>query len=254
MNTGLETSQPDLAIPRVHLAAFQGPLDLLLYLISKHEVEIVDIPMAELCAQYEAALIQMKEMDLHLAADYILMAATLIHIKSRLILPTHSELLEDGEVEDPRLPLVAQLELYRHIQEAARQLEERHRLTTASLPPSPQRADELFGAGGWGVQADMSAFLSALKDVVARLADRGQVVTLERQLNMAQCVERVKSLLMERGSASFADIFGPGDTLSEVVLVFLAILELLRRGELVVVQEGLFAPIRLTLAKKKRKS
>jgi segregation and condensation protein A len=233
----------DLYIPpealEIFLETFEGPLDLLLYLIRKQNVNVLDIPMAELTRQYLGYVEMMRRTQLELAAEYLLMAAVLIEIKSRLLLPKPPA-LAGAEVEDPRAELVRRLLEYERMKAAARDIEtlplaERDfalvrvwidRIATARLPEV--RPDDLKAA--WA-------------GLVARArANRHHLVTRE-QLSVRSQMIRLLKLLEPGRFVEFTALFEADVDVPRLVVTFLAILELAREQLLDVAQAEPYAPI-----------
>ena len=127
----------------VRLPDFDGPLDLLLHLVRKNEFDIYDLPIAEITQQYQELLELMKELNLNVAGEFIFMAATLIHIKSKMLLPIHDE--DEAEDDDPRQELTGPLLEYLQMKSAAENLASRHLLGTDTFVRNPELAEDLFG-------------------------------------------------------------------------------------------------------------
>ena len=236
----------DLYIPpdalRVFLEAFEGPLDLLLYLIRKQNLDVLDIPMAALTRQYLEYVEIMRESQLELAAEYLLMAAVLIDIKSRMLLP---RLPVAGDTDDdPRAELVRRLLQYEQIKQAARDLDEHPRvarefervevwiekLSAVRLPQV--RPEDLRAAWGWVFQrAKVNKHHLISRE---QLSVRDQMTRLLRMVQPGRFIE-------------FAALFSEGATVPVVVVTFLAILELAREGLIDVAQAEAFAPIYVQL-------
>ena len=233
----------DLYIPpealEVFLESFEGPLDLLLYLIRKQNINVLDIPMAELTRQYLGYVEMMRRTQLELAAEYLLMAAVLIEIKSRLLLPKPPA-LPGEEIEDPRAELVRRLLEYERMKAAARQLDELplverdfalvrvwfDRVAAARLPEV--RPDDLR---------------TAWSGLVARArANRHHLVTRE-QLSVRSQMIRLLKLLEPGRFFEFTTLFEPRVDVPRLVVTFLAILELAREQLLDIAQAEPYAPI-----------
>lgn len=238
---------PDKAL-RYHLPVFEGPLDLLLYLIQKNELEITDIPIVLICQQYEVHLEQMREMDLDVAADFILMAATLILVKSRMLLPPPPA--EEGAVslEDPRQPLVEQLLAYQRFKELSHFLVECEAVSTAQYG----RQEGAF-PGGWdpagaALEVDLYDLLDALQRILKRAADRNERLVYAPEVSLVSCMSVVMDRLGTHGSLLFSELFAPDATRLEIVVTFLALLELVKQKVVLLFQEASFGPLRVVLA------
>ncbi len=235
----------DLYIPpdalEVFLEAFEGPLDLLLYLIQRQNLNILDIPIAAITQQYMEYLALMQEFRLELAAEYLVMAAWLAEIKSRLLLPRPAPV--EGEEEDPRAELVRRLREYERFQKAAQ-----------ALGALPRVERDLFIASAEPAQRDsrripppvsLADLLATLREVLTRAELFGrhhvQRETLSVRERMSQVLDRLDALRF----MSFTDLFHPEEGRMGVVVTFLAVLELLREALLELVQAEPFAPIHL---------
>lgn len=235
----------DLYIPpdalEVFLETFEGPLDLLLYLIRRQNLNILDIPIADITRQYMEYLALMQELRLDLAAEYLVMAAWLAEIKSRLLLP--SPALTEAEEEDPRAELVRRLQEYERFQQAARALDTLPRLErdifTATAEPA-QRAVVRTPP-----PVSLADLLRALREVLARAELFGrhhiQREALSVRERMSQVLERLDALRF----TPFTALFRPEEGRMGVVVTLLAVLELLREALLELVQTEPFAPIHL---------
>lgn len=233
----------DLYIPpdalEVFLEAFEGPLDLLLYLIKRQNLNILDIPIAEVTRQYMEYLALMQEMRLELAAEYLVMAAWLAEIKSRLLLPRPASIEVDEE--DPRAELVRRLREYERFQQAARALDALPRLERDCFPASAELTQR--EARRAPPPISLADLLSALREALARaeLFGRHQIrrETLSVRERMSQVLERLDALRF----TPFSALFRPEEGRMGVVVTFLAVLELLREALLELVQAEPFAPI-----------
>ena len=220
---------------KVQLEIFEGPLDLLLHLIKKNEVSVTDIPIAAITDQYLGTLELMQTLNLDLAGEFLVMAATLVHIKSRELLPAGDEEADEEDGPDPRAELVRRLLEYQRYKEAAAELEQREVLTrdvfTRATPPSEEAGPREF--------REISVFelLGALKRVIDRLPkDIVHEVTLEKIT-----VREKMTLLLDRLHAepqvSFESLFDEVKSRMEVIVTFLAMLELVKVRAIRVFQE-----------------
>ena len=238
----------DLYIPpdalEVFLDAFEGPLDLLLYLIKRQNLDILDIPIAQITAQYMEYVELMKDLRLDLAAEYLVMAAMLAEIKSRMLLPRPTEHEDEA---DPRAELVRRLQEYERFKKAAMDLEELPRLerdvfvTQAELPPGHIR--QLPPA------VELREVLLALRDVLARAdlytSHRIEKESLSLRERMAAVLERLRG--EGTGFVPFVHLFELSEGRAGVVVTFLALLELIKGASLELVQSEPFAPIHVRL-------
>ena len=224
----------------IALPIFEGPLDLLLYLIRKNEVDIYDIPIALITRQYLEALEIMKALDLDVAGDFLTLAATLLRIKSRMLLP---RLAEEGEEEDPRRDLVLQLVEYRKFKEAARKMaqsEEKQRLlfNRPLIPVEGDVGEDLAPKG------DVADLVAALQALLERIQDDRLYEIIGEDVSVEERMEHVLRLLGERGEeVRFEELFSGARRRIVLVATFMAILELARLTKLAIRQEALFGEI-----------
>ena len=232
----------DLYIPpdalKVFLEAFEGPLDLLLYLIRRQNLDILDIKVAAITEQYLRYIELMKALKLDLAGEYLLMAAMLAEIKSRLLLPRPTT---DADEDDPRAELVRRLQEYERIKQAAERLDDLPRMERdilavhADVPAAKRRLQP---------SVDMKELLLALADVLQRAQlyhdHEVQLEELSVRARMSDVLQRVNAA---RGFVPFADLFDVREGRRGVVVTFLALLELLREALLDLVQSAPFAPL-----------
>jgi segregation and condensation protein A len=234
----------DLYIPpealQVFLEAFEGPLDLLLYLIRRQNLDILDIPIAEITRQYMRYIELMRELQLELAGEYLLMAATLAEIKSRMLLPRpQSESGDDGQ--DPRAELVRRLQEYERFKQAAADIETLPRVDRDTFPASAElgerRAVRLLP------EVTLQEMLVALKDVLERADMFAHHHVSRERLSVRQRMSDVLGALRSQAFVEFTRLFRPEEGRMGVTVTFSAILELLREGLLEIVQAEPFAPI-----------
>ena len=233
----------DLYIPpdalEVFLETFEGPLDVLLYLIRRQNLNILDIPIADITRQYMDYLALMRELRLELAAEYLVMAAWLAEIKSRSLLPSPAEI--EAEEEDPRAELARRLQEYERFQRAARALDALPRQERDTFAASAEPAERQVAHAPPPV--GLADLLHALRDVLARaeLFGRHHVrrETLSVRERMSQVLERLDALRF----TPFTALFHPDEGRMGVVVTLLAVLELLREALLELVQAEPFAPI-----------
>jgi segregation and condensation protein A len=239
----LLTEMPqDLYIPpdalEIFLETFQGPLDLLLYLIRKHNLDVLDIPMAELTRQYMAYIELMRANQLELAAEYLLMAAMLIEIKSRMLLP--SPTVRDEEEGDPRAELVRRLLEYEQMKMAAQRLDH-----------LPQAERDFMLVRVWvdntAVERLPEVSTEDLRNAWLRLVARSQAnrshhVTRE-ELSVRAHMSDILIRLRGKKFVEFSELFDPDGGVAELVVAFLALLELIRDHQVEVVQHQIFGMI-----------
>lgn len=228
----------------VHLDNFSGPLDLLLYLIRKEEVSIYDIPIARITEQYLAYIQDLSAVDLDRAADFLVMAATLLDIKARMLLPRPPRTPAAGEEEavadDPRLELVRQLEAYQRFREAALWLGER---LAAASQVYPRGWIEVAPAGPPPLAGAVPASLAAAFRAVLAAAEGWREVPRE-EYPLRDCVRHLCATLARHpGGMAFHDLFPWRPTRLQVVVTFLALLELVRLGQVAVDQDQPFGEL-----------
>jgi segregation and condensation protein A len=239
------TAMPrDLYIPpdalQVFLEAFEGPLDLLLYLIRRQNLDIVDIPIAEITRQYLKYIDLMHELQLELAGEYLLMAATLAEIKSRMLLPRPQG---DGtaEEDDPRAELVRRLQEYERFKQAALDIETLPRVDRDTFPASAELAERRVVR--LLPDVTLQEMLVALKDVMQRADMFAHHHVSRERLSVRQRMSDVLGALRSQAFVEFTQLFRPQEGRMGVTVTFSAILELLREGLVEIVQSEPFAPI-----------
>ena len=229
---------------KVKLEIFEGPLDLLLHLIKKNEVDIYDIPISAITAQYLEYLEMMKTLDLEVAGEFLLMAATLIHIKSKMLLPFSEEAAEEEEEGgDPRQELIRRLLEYQKYKEASAQLEQmmilgRDTFTKGQMPT------EGLEEGGL-VNLSLFDLLGALKEVLAKAPKTISFdVTLEH-ITIADRINFIMELLGKEKSITFFSLFPSDSSRAMIVTTFLAMLELTKMKMIRIYQSEQDGVIRL---------
>ena len=234
----------DLYIPpdalQVFLEAFEGPLDLLLYLIRRQNLDILDIPLAEITRQYMQYIELMQDLQLELAGEYMLMAATLAEIKSRMLLPRPQGELGHEE-DDPRAELVRRLQEYERFKQAAADIEELPRVDRDTFPASAELAERRVVRLLPSVT--MQEMLVALKDVMSRADMFAHHHVQRERLSVRQRMSDVLGALRTQAFVEFIQLFRPEEGRMGVTVTFCAILELLREGLIEIVQAEPFAPI-----------
>jgi segregation and condensation protein A len=231
---------------RVKLDIFEGPLDLLLHLVKKNEVELSNIPVATITDQYLAYLDLLQQLDLDVAGEYLVMAATLLHLKSRLLLPS-DETADEDEGADPRAELARQLLEYQRFKEAADLLNCRDVLDRDVFTRQPMR-DETDGEQDLIYDVSLGDLLDALQEVLKRAAPEVVQQVILEQVSLRERLCAVLDLLRERTQTTFSDLFPAGATRLQMLVTFLALLELVRMHMVQIRQEESFGPIVITLA------
>lgn len=225
---------------RVKLAIFEGPLDLLLYLIKKDEIDIRDIPIAHITAQYLEHLRLMEELDIAVAGDFLVMAATLIYIKSKLLLPpTPKTAGEDDLTEDPRAELVERLLEYQKFKAAAQMLHSRGEIEAASYGRGQLDTDRHNPE----VAATVLDLLRIFQEMLKRQQSQAQMEIERDEMTMAEKLAQISQLLAERGEINVRELFARSRSKRELILTFLAFLELVKETKISLVQNELFGEI-----------
>jgi len=212
---------------KIKLDIFEGPLDLLLHLIKKNEVDIYDIPIALITGEYLEYIEMIKDMNLDIAGEFLVMAATLVHIKSKMLLPPDTaETEEEEEGVDPRDELVKRLLEYQRYKEAAQELSAKELLGRDVFSRGPNVAieglDEEMGFANVSVFALMDAF----KTILARAPKERRIELTVERFKIADKINDVMEKLGRSGSATFTSLFEDGAVRGEIIVTFLAILEL----------------------------
>jgi chromatin segregation and condensation protein Rec8/ScpA/Scc1 (kleisin family) len=238
----------DLYIPpqalEVFLEAFEGPLDLLLYLIRRQNLDVLDIPIADITRQYMEYIQLMQELDLELAGEYLLMAAMLAEIKSRMLLPRSQ--FDAGEEDDPRAELVRRLQEYERFKRAAEDIDRLDRLdrdvyqATAEL--TNRQVIRLLP------EVTLQEMLVAFKDVVQRATMFEHLHVQRETLSVRQRMSDVLAMLENSALVEFVKLFRPEEGRLGVCVTFAALLELLREGLIDVVQAEPYAPLHVRRA------
>ena len=238
--------------PRYHvkLPVFDGPLDLLLHLIRKNEVDIYDIPIASITQQYLDTLEIMRELDVNIAGDFVFMAATLIHIKSKMLLPPpHEDGVED-ELGDPRDELVARLLEYQRYKEAAQMLYERQTLRSAMWLRSETAVASLLEADAQAqeelVDVDLFELLTAFRSVLERISRRKGIKFERETVTVEEMIQILTTKVAPGTNISFEQLFDDVTTRALLIVTFLALLELVRLRVLRVYQTKAFGPIHVS--------
>jgi segregation and condensation protein A len=231
----------------VKLDNFEGPLDLLLHLIKKHEIDIYDIPIALITAQYLEAIQLMQELNLDVAGEFLVMAATLIHIKSRMLLPRPETAAGvEGEEEDPRDALVRRLLEHQKFKAAAGLLHEREELRAAQWQRPDARIAEIAGDEYEPeLEVDLFSLLTAFRAVIERAKQRPSVPLPVEQIPVEVRIEQLLLRLSETEGCGFEDLFADVQERSGIIVTFLALLEMIRLKLVRVFQAGSFGPIRV---------
>jgi segregation and condensation protein A len=220
---GLDAPPPDLLDQyKVKLAIFEGPLDLLLYLIRKEEVSIYDIPIARITEQYLDYLRAMQELDIGVAGEFLVMAATVIYIKSQTLLPRDPNAPPDEE--DPRNELVYQLLEHQKFKAAANVLYQRRTIEAAAFTRGVTESDK----DNPEVAATVFQLFEVFREVLNRQLAITEIEIAREEMTMAEKLAEIKALVARAGKVEARDIFERARSRRELVLIFLAVLELVK--------------------------
>jgi segregation and condensation protein A len=242
------TLPQDLYIPpyalQVFLEAFEGPLDLLLYLIRRQNIDILDIPIAEITKQYVQYIEVMKELQLELAGEYLLMAAMLAEIKSRMLLPRPES--HEEEEEDPRAELVRRLQEYERYKKAAEDISDLPRLerdvfVATAEPPERKVVTKM-------PDVTLKELLIAFHDVLKRAEMFSNLQMQREPLSVRQRMSEILTRIKASNFTGFSSLFDPEEGRMGVAVTFIAILELLRESMIEVVQSDAYAPLHVRAA------
>lgn len=237
---------------KVQFEVFEGPLDLLLYLIKKEEVDIYEVNLTKLATQFIEYVDLMRQFDLEVAGEFLVMASTLMYIKSRELLPVDQQVTveEEEDGEDPRWELIRQLVEYKKFKDAAAKLQTLEETQEKIFPRVPGKME--FETAAAPVKPEVSIFdlLNAVNGILKRIAEKeaGTREIYEDKWTVSEKIEFVLKIIAERGTVRFAELFETAANRSEVVCTFLALLELIRLKQLDCVQSEPFAEIEIRQA------
>jgi segregation and condensation protein A len=233
---------------KVKFEVFEGPLDLLLYLIKKEEVDIYEVNLTKLATQFLEYIEVMRMLDLEIAGEFLVMAATLMYIKSRELLPKDQQVATDGEDdgEDPRWELIRRLVEYKKFKDVAVQLQERElrqEQVYPRLPVKPEFATEPLAHRG---AVSLFDLINAVSSILQRVTQREDLRDIfEDKWSVSEKLEHLVQVLNTRPSLRFSELFGQATSRSEVVVTFLALLELIRLHQVTAVQPDAFGEIEI---------
>jgi segregation and condensation protein A len=239
----------DLYIPpqalEIFLEAFEGPLDLLRYLIRRQNVDILDIPIAEITRQYTQYIELMQDLQLELAGEYLVMAATLAEIKSRMLLPRPPGEADSGE-EDPRAELVRRLQEYERFKRAAGEIDAMPRLERDVWQASAELRDKPVARSL--PQVTLQEMLLAFKEVAVRAAMFAHHHVRREPLSVRERMSNILAALEHGSFVEFSRLFVPEEGRAGVTVSFIAILELMREGLIDITQTEAYAPLHVRAA------
>jgi segregation and condensation protein A len=232
----------------IKLENFEGPLDLLIHLIRRNEVNIYDIPVVLITEQYLAYIELMQELNLDVAGEFLVMAATLIHIKSRMLLPRPPAEDNDAELEteDPREALVRRLLEHQKFKAAAELLHERETVRSAQWPRSDAAVADAAGEEYEPeLEVDLFSLLAAFRGVLERANRRPKVLLPPEQISIESRIEVLLTRMSETEACGFEELFGDVSARGDLIVTFLALLEMIRLKLVRIFQAGPFGPIRV---------
>jgi segregation and condensation protein A len=243
---GVESTLPEDA-PRIRLPSFEGPLDLLLYLIRRDQIDVHDLPIAPITRSYMEYLELMRELNLDVAGDFMVMAATLIHIKSKMLVPVNPTEAQGEEEphEDPREELVRRLLEFQRYKDAAGMLHQQAQVRAATWTRPDSVLPRLDDAGEEMLEAGLFDLIAAFKELLER---RKTLLALEVDpvgKSVEQRMDEIEALVREGESLEFIALFETERTKRDMIVTFLALLELIRLKRIKVYQRGLFGAIRI---------
>ena len=221
---------------------FEGPMDLLVHLIKKHEVDIYDIPIALITEQYLGYLDWMKAMNIDVAGEFLVMASTLTQIKSRMLLPAHED---ENEDEDPRLEIIRPLEEYLRIKSAAEKLAQRDLLGEDTFVRNPGLEDYLLNREEEVIDVGLFEHIDAFQKILENITSVGRLEINAGTITVRDRIVQIVDIFETKGSVTFNELFSKNADKSEVVVTFLAILEMVRLSLIRVAQHTQTGIIRL---------
>ena len=213
---------------------FEGPMDLLVHLIKKNELDIYDIPVALITEQYLQYVDWMKAMNVDFAGDFIVMASTLAQIKSRMLLPVHEG--GEEEEEDPRLELTRPLLEYLQMKSVADQLVERNLLGETTFIRNPSRDEFLNSPDDEFIKIGLFELIDAFQKMLDRIPDDHRVEMTTDEISVKDKISQIAEILETKGSITFLELFSDNPDRQEVIVTFLAILEMVKLTLIRVVQ------------------
>ena len=238
---------------KVQFEVFEGPLDLLLYLIKKEEVDIYAVNLTKLAIQFIEYVELMRQFDLEVAGEFLVMASTLMYIKSRELLPVDQQAAPEGEEdegEDPRWELIRQLVEYKKFKDAAAQLQTLEARQENVYPRVPGKIEFASESATVKPEAGIFDLLNAVSGILKRFGEKSAAMReiYEDKWTVSEKIELIRRLLVERGCVKFSELFAGAANRAEVVCTFLALLELIRLKYLTCHQAEPFAEIEISRA------
>ncbi|CAN5433024.1 segregation/condensation protein A [soil metagenome] len=224
---------------KIKIGDFAGPLDLLLFLIKQERADIFDIPIARITEKYLEYIRLMKRLDISIAADFLVMAATLIEIKSKMLLPRDPFIDEDEEIEDPRKELVDRLLEYEKFKTAAGMLYERSTIEQAIFTRGPIESDD----NNAEIDATVFDILTVFQKIVARHVDEIKMEIHREEISLADMIKSIRRRIFDEKELNLLRFFEEMRSKSELVTAFIAVLEIIRTEGVKVLQSKTFGDI-----------
>ncbi len=234
---------------KVKFEVFEGPLDLLLYLIKKEEVDIYEVNLTQLATQFIEYIEVMRLLDLEIAGEFLVMASTLMYLKSRELLPVDQQVTAEGEEEgeDPRWELIRQLVEYKKFKDAAAQLQALEIRQEAVYPRQPVKPDFAAEEGRGKLPASLFDLINAVNAVLKRIQQREDLRDIfEDKWTVSEKIEYILTAISQSRTFKFSALFATATSRTEVVVTFLAMLELIRLKQIIAAQATPFGEIELT--------
>ncbi|MFH1858355.1 MAG: segregation/condensation protein A [Candidatus Omnitrophota bacterium] len=230
---------------KVNIELFEGPLDLLLYLIKKEEVDIMDIPIAQITEQYLEYLEVMQLLDLEIAGEFLVMAAELMRIKSRMLLPPEEQPAEEEEEADPRAELVRRLLEYQKFKEAAKRLGSLESARKEFFTRQTEVLESIEEDGETYFETGIFDLIAAFSKVMQRLPKKVLYEVTKDEFTVEEKIHEILHRVVSASVVYFSELFEKAKNRFEIVTIFLAILELIRLQEVVVRQKAAFGEIEI---------
>jgi len=237
---------------RVQFEVFEGPLDLLLHLVKKQEVDIYQVNLTRIATEFVTYINQMSELDLEIAGEFVVMAATLLYIKSRELLPVDKQVVvaaEEDDEEDPRWELIRRLVEYKKFKDAAARLQEREVMMDSIYEHRPGRPELVVLDPVRREAASIFDLVNAVAGILKRYNERTDVREIYADpYTVSEKIDYLRQISMSQPRIRFSDLFAAARSRAEVVVTFLALLELIRMKHLIAIQSEQFGEIDIEIA------
>lgn len=240
-----------MAENKVQLSIFEGPLDLLLYLVKKEEVDIYEVNLTKIATQFIEYVELMRELDLDIAGEFLVMASTLMYIKSRELLPVdkQAQVEDEDDEEDPRWELIRQLVEYKKFKDAAARLQELETVQDHIYRRVPGRPEFVTDTPNAKIEVSIFELINAVSNILKRFNQREKTRDVfEDKWTVSEKIELLMDLLKSKPAMRFSELFASATSRTEVVVTFLAMLELIRMKQLRITQAEPFSEIEIVFA------